>query len=1071
MVVCLTMGDLAYSQSITFSLKNAPIEAAFKEIQTQSGYHFVYTTETLRDSKPVSLSVKSAPFVPLLAQLFTNQPLAYKVEDQYILVNRKKEEQQHEVLQDVSGTIIDQKGQPIPGASIIVRDKKKATSSDRNGAFTLRGLERTDLLIISSVGFRTMDFQVDGQTHVVIRMEVYVSALDETVIIAYGATTNRLNTGSISKVNSENIQQQPVSNPLQAISARMPGVYIKQTSGIPGGDISIVIRGVNSLRTNGNFPLYLIDGIPFTATSLSSSATSQDILRGSGGNPLNSLNPNDIESIEVLKDADATAIYGSRGANGVVLITTKKGKTGKTQLDLDASQGIAQVAHQMDMLHTSEYLAMRREAFANDGAQPQVWDYDVNGAWDSTRYTDWQKTIIGNSAHTTNLYGSLSGGNAGTKFLLGGGYYKETTVFPGSFAYEKGSGHFNLNHTSTNQKLRLSLTSSIMVDRNFLPSKDITSLALSLSPDAPAATDENGNLNWANNTWPLFGSGNPFALLKKTYQANSDNVITHTNFSYYLLPGLEVKLDGGFSLMHRNEIQKNPLSSYNPAFHVSSGYAVYANNSLSTWILEPQLDYKRFIGKGQMNILIGTTIQQNVQTEQSLMGFNYLNDALLENIQAAQTVRVSASNYTLYKYSALFGRLSYTWMQKYLFNFTGRRDGSSRFGPGKQFANFGAIGAGWIFSNEKFLDKIKSVLSFGKFRFSYGITGNDQIGDYQFLSTYSPTAYPYDRGGLIPTRLLNPNFAWETNKKMEGALELGVKNRINITIGYFRNRSSNQLVGYSLPLITGFSSVQANLAATVQNTGWEVDAQWTNIESKNFSWTSSINGTFPHNQLLSYPGIEGSTYASVYAVGKPLGILHKLNWTGIDPKTGIYTFQDVNGDGLVDDKDYQFSKTLGQDFYGGFQNSIHLGGWQLDFLIQYVKQTGQNYTAFFGNPGSASNQPTAVMNHWQKNGDLTDIGVFTQNYGSGAYGAYSNAVYNSDYIVCDASFLRLKNLSLSYQLSGKWLQKCSLENCKIYVQGENLLTITPYTGLDPEFQTASRVPPLRVISAGIQLKF
>ena len=353
-----------------------------------------------------------------------------------------------------------------------------------------------------------------------------------------------------------------------------------------------------------------------------------------------------------------------------------------------------------------------------------------------------------------------------------------------------------------------------------------------------------------------------------------------------------------------------------------------------------------------------------------------------------------------------------------------------------------------------------------------GITGNDQIGDYQYLDTWSPGRYPYQSNSVLnPNRLLNANYGWETNKKYEAALEFGLfKDRILATFAYFQNRSGDQLVGYPLPQLTGFPSIQANLNAVVENKGWEFDFSTINVKKKNISWTSTFNITIPVNRLVAYPGIEQSSYLYKYKVGQSLFIQERYRYTGIDPTTGIYTFEDVDKDGAISyPNDLQTKKKVTQIFYGGLQNSIQVKNFQFDLFFQFVKQTGFNYILFQSAPGFESNQPNIVLKHWQKPGDVSNIQRYTQDYSSDAYNAYSNSAYYADNSISDASFIRLKNLSVSYQLPGKWKQQLHLESCKVYLRAQNLFTFSNYLGLDPETQNFTYVPTLRIVTAGIQL--
>ncbi|WP_297332248.1 TonB-dependent receptor [Flavobacterium sp.] len=510
---------------------------------------------------------------------------------------------------------------------------------------------------------------------------------------------------------------------------------------------------------------------------------------------------------------------------------------------------------------------------------------------------------------------------------------------------------------------------------------------------------------------------------------------------------------------------------YDPAW----GYTTAVSNafrslvSQRSWNFEPQLEFTRRLGPGDLQVLGGLTFQERTAHALQLSGTGFANNNLIDNLSAATTVYILADSEVLYRYNAIFGRLNYNIDGKYILNLTGRRDGSSRFGPGKRFANFGAVGGAWIFSKEKIFADMQTALSFGKLRGSYGTTGSDQIGDYQYLSTYQATGVPYQGVvGLQPVRLFNPDFSWETNKKLEFAVELGfLKDRLYLTAAHYRNRSSSQLVGIPLPTMTGFPSIQANLDATVQNTGWEFDFRTIILDTGKWNWTASANVTFARNKLLRYDGLESSTYAEQYIIGQPLDIVKVYHNTGVDQQTGLYTFQDYNGDGQITwPEDSQKIVSLTPDYYGGLQNSLSYKNWSLDFLLQFVKQQGYNHFNTGAIPGLPDNQPAAVVSAWQS-GSPSDIQLYTAGYNNEALDAFYNFI-GSDGVISDASFLRLKNLSISYTLPKEWLPSTS---CRLYFQGQNLLTLTKFKGADPENQTRGSLPPLRTLSFGVQIDF
>jgi TonB-linked SusC/RagA family outer membrane protein len=954
----------------------------------------------------------------------------------------------------------------MSGVTITVIGAKAVSISGVNGHFSIAAAP-TDTLVFAYVGFRTVTEPLNGRTSLVVSLEEDTTTLKEVTINAgYYKVKDKERTGSIAKITTKDIENQPVTNVLATMQGRMAGVNIVQQSGMPGGGFDIQIRGQNSLRSNGNNPLYVIDGVPYASETIGSDSTSGHLPNLTS--PLNSLNPADIESIEVLKDADATAIYGSRGANGVVLISTKRGKAGKTKFTGTFSAGSAQATRFMDLMNTEQYLAMRREAYANDGVVAYPADaYDVNGTWDQTRDTDWQEALLGGQAELTAVGVSLSGGSAQTQFLLSGNYNKETTVFPGTYQYQKGNVHSHISHESEDKRLKAVFTSGYTIQNNNMPTVDFMQLARTLAPNAPALYDASGALNWENGTF-----NNPLQYLETDYQGRTHDLIANALLSYRLYAGLEFKSSFGYTDLRHTELKTLPSTMYNPAYGLDSSSSVVIDNhaNRNSWIVEPQLTYAFQLGAAKIDLLAGSTIQQQTGKQTVYLGYGFASNSLIENPASASFFSVMQSGESVYKYQAFFGRVNAHYKGRYIVNVTGRRDGSSRFGTANRFATFGAVGAAWLFGEETFVKNKLGFLSFGKLRASYGTTGSDQLGDYQYLDTYSASGMNYQgTGGLMPTRLFNPNFGWEVNRKLEFALETGFfKDRIFLTAAWYRNRSSSQLVGIPLPGTTGFTSIQGNLDAEVQNSGVELTLRTVNFERGKFGWNTSFNISIAKNELLSFPDLKGSPYNNQFVVGQPLNIVKVFHYTGIDPQTGVYQFEDVNGDGVVsatDDK--AFVKDLNPKYFGGLQNQIKYGAVQLDFLFQFVKQEG--FTEAYGAqlPGIMSNQPASFAAHWKEVGG----GGPYQLYSAGANGAAlgANDQYSqSDAVIGDASYIRLKNIALTYDVPSKWLKYFS---CRLGVQAQNLLTFTSYKGADPEFKTPGFMPPLRVITTSLQFTF
>jgi TonB-linked SusC/RagA family outer membrane protein len=1088
-----------HSQKITLSIKNAPLEKVFEEIKQQSGYYFWYVNDILKGTRNVNVRVKDATIEEAMDACLKGLPLSYQIVEKLVVIRRKEQVSEAESSRGlpldtttINGQVLNDKKDPVPGATVTVKGAKRGAVTSETGVFSIANVAPDATLVISSVGYQTQEIKVMDRSSIVITLKTQIGALDETVVIAYGTSTKRMLTGNISRVSAEEIQKQPVNNPLLALEGRVPGLFITQNTGVPGGGVTVRIQGQNSIsELNGNDPLYIIDGVPYVSQMLSTTtggSVGEGILRRSGGppssgggNPLSYINPADIESIEVLKDADATAIYGSRAANGAILITTKKGKEGPVRVDVNVQHGWGRVARKLDLLNTPAYLEMRREAFRNDNAVVGPTDYDLNALWDTTRYTDWQRELIGHTAQYTDITLSASGGGANTQYLIGSTYHRETTVFPGGFSDRKGSVHFSINSASVNRKFAVQLSGNYMIDNNRLPGTDLTEKALWQAPNSPALYNQDGTLNWALTPEGTSSWENPLAQLQRTYQNRTNSLVSNAILSYRPFPNFEIKSSFGYTNLQTNEIDVIPLTSWPPEFQSLLGSSLrlgfFTNSNINSWIVEPQASYTHTIGKSKLNILVGTTIQQRNSNGQWLLGSGYNSDLVLKDIRAASSITVINTDAAVYKNNALFGRLNYNWEDKYILNLTARRDGTSRFGTENQFHNFGAVGAAWIFSQHDFIRENVSFLSFGKLRGSYGITGNDQIPDYLFMNLYLPTAagVPYQgEQGLEPIRLPNPYLEWEETRKLQVGIELGfLKDKILFTANYVRNRSSNQLLEYQLPSSTGFGAITSNFPATVQNTAWEFQLNSTNVSSAAFNWNSSLNLTIPKNKLAAFPDLANSSYVDLLVVGEPLGVQKAYRFMGVDPATGIYQFADDEGKPTstpnpLTDRTVLIS-TL-PEFYGGFQNSIRYKGFQADFLFQFVKQRAWGNYIFRNIPGrfigGVGNQPVGVLDRWQKPGDNTTIQRFSQdeslNTAAGNFGS-------SDYASADASFIRLKNVSLSYEIPEKWRQKARLQQCRIYAQGQNLLTITDFPGLDPENQSSSTIPPLRVWTIGLQL--
>ncbi|MES2454052.1 MAG: SusC/RagA family TonB-linked outer membrane protein [Bacteroidota bacterium] len=1096
-IVIITMALMqvsaaGWAQKVSLNLKNVPLEQVLIAVQKQTAYNFVYTEDVIGKAKPVNIKVNNVDLKDVLEMCFKGQPLNFSIEQKTIVIKEKEASFLDNLIArfqtiDVRGRVVDENGNGIAGATINVKGTNQSVSSGTNGVFTLTGVDEKAVILISYLGYTAKEVKVKIDLGV-ITMILNENPLDEVRIIAYGTTNQRLTTGNIGGIKAKDIEIQPVTNPLLTLQGRTSGVFINQTSGYAGAGVKVRIQGQNSIRY-GNDPFYVVDGVPYVSQMLPTRSLVQGMSapglnpEAGAGNPFSYLNPADIESIDVLKDADATAIYGSRAANGAILITTKKGKPGETRIDATIQSGAGKLGRKMKLMNTQQYLTMRKEAYENDGiavptpaGSKDFTNFDLT-VFDSNRYTDWQNELLGGSATYNNAQLSVSGGTAHTTFRLNGSYHRETTVLPHDFVDKKVSLGASIDHSSANNKFKLLFSANFLNDNNLLPNGDYTSTFLQLPPNAPALRKRDGTINWnmievdPNNHDSVSTWLNPLSYFENTFQKNTSNLVSNLNLSYLLAKGLSFTTSLGYTDMISSELVSSPLKQYWPEYrqyYERRGF--YGDSRGKSWIFEPQINYNFSINKGRASLLAGSTFQENSTVDKQIAGLGFSSDEVIGNFQAASTIIPTNSLQALYKYNAVFGRLNYNWQDKYVINLTARRDGSSRFGKENRFHNFGAIGAAWLFSNENFIKKNLSFLSFGKIKGSYGTTGNDQIGNYTYLNQYSniTPAVPYQNfTGLAPTGLPNPYLQWELTKKSQAGIDLGFfKDRILFSVNFFRNRSSNQLLPYSLPWQTGYDGLLQNFPAKVQNKGWELTLNTTNLQSKGFAWSSSLNLTTNRNQLLEFPGLETSSYSSALIIGQPLSITKVYDYAGVDPTTGLYQFRAVDGKVVTStdpQKDNHIIIDLTQKFYGGFHNSFSYKDFSLDFLFQFAKQMGGNSrTGFSDYVGIYVNQPVEVLNRWQKSGDQKDYQKFSTIISNGR-------ATGSNFNYGDASYIKLKNLSLSYNIPPAWANTLHLKKARVFTQGQNLLTFTKYVGLDPETTGLITMPPLRTITLGLQI--
>jgi TonB-linked SusC/RagA family outer membrane protein len=1076
----LQVNAAVYGQRINLNANNISMETLFKQLEKQSGYSFFYKASTLKNLPKIDVEINDASIDEVLQKCFKNKPLDYLVVDKSVVIRRKDLPQIAITVSQnrlISGKVFDEKGNPLPGANLKLKNAQNVWITNANGEFIALLIDPKDdaVLQVSYVGYTTQEFIIkDIKSPLIITLKPDIGKLDEIQVIAYGQTTKRFNVGDQTTITAKDIAKYPVTNVLEALQASVPGMNIIKTTGMPGGVYSVKIRGQNGINNGtGTDPLYVVDGVPYQGGYYDMQNSTLGGLPGKsgiGGDALSFINPQDIESINVLKDATATSIYGSRAANGVILITTKRGKAGNVKIDLNVYQGTSKVTRLPNFLNTRQYLEMRHEAYKNDGPSFAA-AYDINGTWDTTRYTNWAKELIGGASHTTNAQATISGGNANTQFLISGNYNTQSNLMKLGGSYQNASAHFSINSATSDNKFSVSFTGGYLYNNNTIKNVDFTS-SVSLSPDAPPIYNPDGTLNFQNGTFY-----NPYTATQLINSTPASNLTSSAILSYRPIKGLEIKLTSGYNRQEINEFLGSPTTSYAPFLNVTTGSSRFTTDVNSTWSVEPQINYNRKISKGDFTATVGASLQEQTSASTQLTVTGYTSDALLKSISAGTKITNTIPyGYDKSRFAALFGRLGYIWDGKYIIDVSGRYDGSSKFGPNRQYHLFGAVGGGWIFTKEKFFKNALSFIDLGKLTASYGITGNDQIGSYRFLqSYYAVTAdIPYQGvPGLSAGSPANPNLSWETTKKAKLGIDLHFLNeRIELEADYYRNRTSGVLYGYPLSIITGSTSIVSNLPALVQNKGWELTLNTVNIRSNNFSWSSTGLLTIPRTALIKYPSLNTTSFANAYVLGMPTTIQKVYRFAGVNTQTGVYQFYNKDGNikaNPVAGIDNTAIINTEPKFYGSLQNSFAYNGFTLDFTFRFINQVGKN--AFGQNgllpPGlGAENVTTDMLARWQKPGDVTNIQRFGTSFA--LLTPLSNAK-NSTAAFGDASYIRFQNLSLGYSFKQPVLTRLHLQNLRVYIQGDNLFTISKYGNLDPENQSAYRLPPLRTITAGLQV--
>ncbi|TWF42932.1 TonB-linked SusC/RagA family outer membrane protein [Chitinophaga polysaccharea] len=1086
-----------WAQKVSISAQHASIDAILKDVRRQTGYNFFCKAEWARKIGPVTLEVKDVPVAEVLERCLQGHPFSYSILNQTIAIYPMATlgaGSSPAGTYIVTGTVTDTRNKPLEGASVVVQRSHQGTITDAKGHFTLKNIRPSDTLKVSFIGYNARQVPITGQTDISIVLKDASSLLDEVVTQAYSKSSPRLMTGNITKITAAEIEKQPVMNPLAALEGRVPGMVISYTNGFASSPVSVQIRGINSLNAGVPAdPLYVIDGVPLNVLSLGNSYNhiSSGFIQSvnynypsgtttNGQSPLFSINPEDIESIDVLKDADATAVYGANGSNGVILITTKRGKPGKTRFDLNVDPPMlswGRTTRLFKYANTQDYLQMRREALKNSGITPNLQNAADLLLWDTTRYTDWGKQVLGSRAVDLNVTAGISGGSEQTSFRINANYNRLTNTTSISGATQRMTFASNINHTTSDQKLSVNLSANFAYSYvNVVPPV----IDPGWAPNAPPVFDKKGNPNWAE--WDANGllSIYPFgAYLNPSNPQATTTLTSSLRLDYKPFRGVTFTTLLGYNFAYNSTNAFITIASQGPYVSSPIGSANFSITQNAGWTINPQVSYNTRLGKGHLQVsFIGNEIATATRGSNQY-GFGYDNDILLGSIANAPSILTSAA-YSQAKTAAFIGDVSYNWDDRYILHVNGTKQGSSKFGPQAQYGSFGSIGLAWIASGEKWLrEKLPTAISFLKFRGSYGLTGDDGGLDYQYLALWQVQTYSSYAGGgyngqsaLTPSIRPNQRYKWQENRKLETALQLGLfKDKVSLDISWYRNRVSDQISAYPTPGFinsVNINSLTTNVPLVIQNSGWEGNLSAQLIAKKDFSLSARFNIGINRNILLSFPNLENTPYAGLYRVGQSINTQYVFHFIGVDPLTGKAAFQDYNHDGIIngaggvapaiglDDRGLAYD--LQPKFDGGFGMDASYKRFRFSVFFRFKKQTGMNMLQNIAySPGTFNqNVPEFIArsSHWQKPGDVVPYPAFNTQPVDNSWSQlrWSNLTFT------DASYIRLNNASIYYTLPPAWSKKAGMKELTLSLHAQNVLTLTHYAGGDPE--TPGNVMPL-----------
>lgn len=1053
----ISVSASSYSQSTKLSIQvmNGTFIEVLKQIENQSEFYFYYNKDEVKSIDDVSINVSNMKIEEVMGKLLHGTNLDYKIIDRYIAITKKEGMllNQTQQLKSVSGKVTDSSGGPLPGVSIVVKGTTNGAITDGKGNYSLSNIPENATLQFSFVGMKTQEIAIAGKTSVNVVLDEKTIGLDEVVAIGYGTQKRSDITGSVASVSSERLEQIPNTNFGQALQGAVPGLTITTNSaGAEGGDMSILVRGRNSIGAN-NSPLIVLDGIPYS------------------GN-ISEINPDDISSIEVLKDASAAAIYGSRGSNGVILVATKRGKLGKPTVNYNGFYGIQKIASLPDVLTGPEFWDFKMKRNPEGITESERAIYEA-GTW-----TDWidEATRTGQKQQHTL---SLSGGTDQIKYFISGTYLDVSGVAIGD-DFKRYSSRFNFEANVTDWFSIGSNTQLSLTDRSGMgPSwSGDTDGAFYMNP-LTKAWDENGKLTI--DPWPEDPTReNPLASTladskDKTYRVITNNFVT---IKAPWIKGLQYKLNTGVEYANK---EINSYFGRDTKSGLTSGGRSETRSSVeNNYTVENILSYNHDFGKHSIFATALYSFQTDAWEEHRLQAQGFPNDVLTWFQASTANLLTPSSNYQKENITSQMLRFNYGYDSRYLITLTGRRDGFSGFGTNRKWGIFPSVALGWNIANESFFESVDFMNQL-KLRGSFGENGNQAVGPYSTLSRMSESSYLDGTAtdpGYRPSKLGNPELGWETTRSSNIGIDFGFfKNKISGSIDAFNSDTRDLLLNRSISSVHGISSITENIGKT-NNKGIELMLNSNNVSKPNFKWTTSGTFSFTKNKIVSLYGYldeegkEVDDLANRWFIGQPILVNFARVFDGIwqldddiihsaqpTAKPGEPRIVDINKDSLINDLDRVVQGQRDPKFLWSFTNILSYRNFNLSIFIHGVNGAKKTNSLMIDDVWLCRRN-TTMKNWWTPENPTNDF--YSNTDGMQVYGA--TFIERSD-------FIRVKDVSLSYDLPVNLRSNIGFNKLRVYVTGRNLLTITNYGGLDPELSSDRDIPLQREYLVGLILGF